>query len=181
MEASIPADAARAKTVQTMAKSVKASLRARDYNKAEEVALQSLVLADAPDVVAMTFEQHRATELVRALWNGTRDGVKALKPDDEIIYNGKAAKVVRHDETTLVLSQENKEVPLLIGKLVSGLVVQLAERSLPADDATTKLAAGVFLMVDAVGDKEKGRALINEAGAAGAEVEKLLAWLDMPE
>ena len=164
-----------------MAKSVKASLKARDYAKAEDVALQSLVLADAPDVVAMTFEQHRAVELVRSLWSGARDGVKSLKPDEEIIFNGKAAKVVRHDETTLVVSQDNKEVTLLIAKLVPGLAVQMAERALPADDATTKLAAGVFLSVDAVGDKEKGRALITEAGAAGAEIEKLIAWLDMPE
>jgi hypothetical protein len=181
MEASLPADAARAKTVQTMSKAVKASLKTRDYARAEEVALQSLVLADAPDVVAMTYEQHRAVELVQALWNGVRDGVKSLKEGDEITYNGKTAKVVRHDETTLVFQQDNKDVSLLINKLVAGLAIQLAERALPADDATTKLGAGVFLMTDAVGDKEKGKALIAEAGAAGAEVEKLIAWLEMPE
>jgi hypothetical protein len=181
MEASIAPDAARAQAVQTMSKSVKASLRTRDYPKAEEVALQSLVLADAPDVVTMAFEQHRATELVRALWNAARDGVKKLKEGDEITFNGKTAKVVKHDDATLVVQQDNKDVTLQIAKLQPRLVQQMAERAMGVDDVTTMLAAGVFHMVDATGDKEIGRSLIDTAAKAGAEVEKLNAWLEMAE
>lgn len=167
MEAVLPADAARAKTVQTMFKAAVAAWKARDYSKAEEIVLQTQVLADAPEVINQTLDYGRAAELLHLFWNGVRDGVKSLKPGDVVDFNGKSAKVIRSDEAALVVEQNGNELPLLVTRFVPGLAVQMARRALP-DDTNSKLAVGLFLGLDQAGDKAEARKLLGEAGAEGA-------------
>ena len=167
MEAVLPADAARAKSIQTMLRGVTAAWKSRDYSKAEEIILQAQVLADVPDVIRQTQDYGRVGELLHVFWNGVRDGVKSLKPGDVIDFNGKSAKVVRNDEAMLVVDQNGAEVPLMVVRLVPGLALQMAKRALP-DDVNGKLATALFLGLDQAGDKAAARKLLTEAGSEGA-------------
>lgn len=173
MEASLPEDAVRAKSVPTMLSAARTAIRTRDYFKAEDVILQAQITADSPALVQSTLDHARALDLVRSFWEGVREGIKGLKAGDELTFNAKTAVVVRHDEVNLVVKQENKEIPLVIDKLIPGLAAQLAERGLTKDAASTKLVVGMFLVLDQSGDHAAGRKLFDEAAAGGLDVNTL--------
>ncbi|MBA4020050.1 MAG: hypothetical protein C0483_23025 [Pirellula sp.] len=170
MEASLPEDAVRAKSVPTMLSAARTAIRTRDYFKAEDVILQAQITADSPALVQSTLDHARALDLVRSFWEGVREGIKGLKAGDELTFNAKTAVVVRHDEVNLVVKQDNKEIPLVIDKLIPGLAAQLAERGLAKDAASTKLVVGMFLALDQSGDHAAGRTLFDEAAAGGLDV-----------
>lgn len=173
MEASLPEDAVRAKSVPTMLSAARTAIRTRDYFKAEDVILQAQITADSPALVQSTLDHARALDLVRSFWEGVREGIKGLKAGDELTFNAKTAVVVRHDEVNLVVKQDNKEIPLVIDKLIPGLAAQLAERGLAKDAASTKLVVGMFLVLDQTGDHAAGRKLFDEAAAGGLDVNTL--------
>lgn len=179
MEASLPADPARARSVQTMLGQARKFLKSRDYGKAEEIILQTEVLADVPDLIATAQNHNRLSELLRTFWGAAKEGVKSLKDEEELTYDGKTVKVVKHDEFNLVVKgSDNKEVVLIIDKLVPGLAVQMAERTLPKDDATTKSALAAFYGVDQAGDRAKATALLDEAKSLGADVDGIRAVIE---
>ncbi len=173
MEASLPEDAVRAKSVPTMLSAARTAIRTRDYFKAEDVILQAQITADSPALVQLTLDHARALDLVRSFWEGVREGIKGLKAGDELTFSAKTAIVVRHDEVILVVKQDNKEIPLVIDKLIPGLAVQLAERGLAKDAASTKLVVGMFLVLDQTADHAAGRKLFDEAAAGGLDVNTL--------
>lgn len=179
MEAALPADEARAKSVNTMLGAARRLLRSRDYGKAEEIILQAQVLADAPAVITTAQAHARLLELLQTFWVATREGVKSLQEGDELTFDGKTVKVVKHDDLNLVVKgADNKDLVLVIDKLVPNLAVQLAERTLPKDDATTKLATAALLGLDQGGDRAKAAALLDEAAALGSDVADLKAALE---
>ncbi len=173
MEASLPEDAVRAKSVPTMLSAARTAMRTRDYFKAEDVILQAQITADSPALVQSTLDHARALDLVRSFWEGVREGIKGLKAGDELTFNAKTAVVVRHDEVNLVVKQDNREIPLVIDKLIPGLAAQLAERGLAKDAPSTKLVVGMFLVLDQSGDHAAGRKLFDEAAAGGLDVNAL--------
>jgi hypothetical protein len=179
MEAALPADEARAKSVNTMLGAARKLLRSRDYGKAEEIILQTQVLADAPQLITTAQAHARVLELLQTFWVAAREGVKSLQEGDEITNDGKTLKVVKHDDLNLVVKgADNKEIVLIIDRLVPGLAVQMAERTLPKDDATTKLATAALLSVDQLGDRAKAAALLDEAASMGSDVVELKAVLE---
>jgi hypothetical protein len=181
MEAALPADEARARSVNTMLGAARRMLKARDYGKAEEIFLQTEVLADTPELIRTAQEHSRLLEYLRTFWAAAREGVKSLKEGDELTYDGKTAKVVKHDDLNLVVKgSDNKDVVFVIDKLLSGLAVQMAERSLSMDDPTTKTVIGAFLGVDQSGDRAKSKTLLDEAAAAGAEIAALRTVIESP-
>jgi hypothetical protein len=179
MEAALPADEARAKSVNTMLGAARKMLRSRDYAKAEEIILQTQVLADTPELITSTQSHGRLLELLQTFWTAAHEGVKSLKEGDEITNDGKTLKVVKHDDLNLVVKgSDNKEIVLVIDKLLPGLAVQMAERTLPKDDATTKLATAALLGLDQGGDRAKSASLLVEAEAMGSDVTALKAVLE---
>lgn len=177
MIASLPEDAARAKSVPTMLSAARTALKSRDYGKAEEVILQAQVTADSPALVQLALDHARVADLIGSFWTSVRDGIKSLKEGDEIVVNGKSAAVVRHDDVNLVVKQDNKEIALVIDKLAPATAVALAERSLPKTSGAGKLVVGVFLAIDQAGDATRGLNLITEASLEGADVGELRTLL----
>lgn len=178
MEAALPADAAREKSVTTMLGAARTALKKRDYAKAKEIVLQTQVMADTPALITSTYEHGRVVEYIDVFWNAVREGSKALTEGEELTFAGKAAKVVKHDDLSIVIKQDNKDIVLQIDKLLPGLAVMLAERGLPADDPATKIAVACFLASDQVGDRAKAMLLLSEVAAAGTDVANLKAALN---
>lgn len=177
MEAALPPDVAREKSVQTMFGAIRTALKKRDYAKAEEIALQTQVMADTPALITTAYEHGRVVEHIRVFWTAVREGAKALTEGEELTFAGKASKVVKHDDLSIVIKQDNKDVVLQIDKLLPGLAVMLAERGLPPNDPATKIAVACFLASDQAGDRDKAMLLLSEAGAAGSDVTNLKAAL----
>ena len=177
MVASLPEDAARAKSVPTMLSAARTALKSRDYGKAEEIILQAQVTADSPALVQLALDHARVADLIGSFWTSVRDGVKSLKEGDEITVNGKPAAVVRQDDVNLVVKQDNKEIALVIDKLAPATAVALAERSLPKTSGAGKLVVGVFLAIDQAGDATRGLNLITEASLEGTDVGELRTLL----
>ena len=177
MEAVLPADALREKSVNNMLGAARTRMKARDYAKAEEIILTAQVTADTPALITSSHEHGRVVEHIRVFWTAVREGTKSLKEGDEIIYAGKAAQVVKHDDLAIIVKQNNKDVAIQIDKVLPGLAVMLAERSLPADAASTKIAIASFLASDQGGDHAKAMALLDEAAAMGTDVKNLKAAL----
>ncbi|MBL9080662.1 MAG: hypothetical protein JNK76_02590 [Planctomycetales bacterium] len=178
MEASLPEDAARAKSVPAMLSAARASFRTRDYAKAEEVILSAQITADTPALIELARGHSRALDLVRTFWDAVRLGLKSVKPGDELIFAGKSAAVVSADETNLIVKLENKDVPLVVDKLIPLVAAQLAEKALPKDDPGSKLVVAVFLLLDQPAGVERGKQLFDEATVAGLDVNSLRPLLN---
>ncbi|MGC3970738.1 MAG: hypothetical protein QM775_26410 [Pirellulales bacterium] len=178
MAAALPEDAARAKSVPTMLSAARTAMRNRDYAKAEEVILSAQITADSPALIDLALGHARALELLRTFWDAARLGLKSVKPGDELMFNGKAASVVSADETNLVVKLENKDVPLVVDKLIPLVAAQLAEKALPKDEAGGKLVVAVFLILDQPAGHERGKQLFDEATVAGLDVNSLRPLLD---
>jgi hypothetical protein len=168
MASVLPADEVRGKSVNTMLGSVRTNAKSRNYAKAEEIALTAQISADTPELIKAAHEHGHALELVRAFWAAVHEGVKSLKEGEELKYDGKTAVVVKHDDLTLVVKQDNKDVVLQIAKLAPGLAVQLSERSLPAESAATKLTIAAFLALDQAGNRDQAATLLDQAVALGS-------------
>ncbi len=172
MTAVLPASDTIGKQVSTMLGAARKQMKSRDYVKAEEIVLQTQVLADTPELILTTYEHNRALEYLRAFWVGVHEGVKMLKEGDELTLDGKPegkkAVVVKHDDLTLVVKQDGKDVVVQITKFLPGLAVKMAEKSLPADQANTKLIIAAFLALDQAGDRVKSGTMLDEAIALGS-------------
>jgi len=180
MTAVLPADAARARSVNTMLGLARKYLRAREYAKAEEIILQTQVLADTPELIESTAEHFRASELLRTFWIAVREGVKSLKEGEELTYDGKTVIVVKHDDANLIVKADNKETVLQIEKLVPGLALHLAQRSLSGDDAASKVTLATFLGLDNSADRAKSAAMFDEAASEGANIANLRVVINSP-
>lgn len=167
MEAALPADAARGQTVRNKLKAVVTAWKARNYPTGEEIALESQVLADTPELINLALDYYRGVELLHMFWNGVRAGAKSLQPGDVLKLNGNDVNVVRQDETSIVIEQNKQEVPLNISKLIPSVAVQVAAKGL-GDEPSAKLAMGLFLGIEPTGDKAEARRLLGEAGDEGA-------------
>jgi hypothetical protein len=168
MEAVLPANETVGKSVQTMLGAARKQMKSRDYTKAEEIVLQTQVMADTPELIKTAFEHDRTLQLLRTFWIAVHEGVKMLKEGEELTYDGKTAVVVKHDDVNLIVKQDGKDVVLVINRLVPGLAVKLAEKSLPAEQATTKLAIAAFLAMDQAADRTKAGTFVDEAVALGS-------------
>jgi len=164
-----------------MLKGARGSLKSRDYTKAEESILLAQLTADTPALIKRAQEHQRALDLLRSFWDSVRAGIKTLKAGDELSLSGKTATFVKHDENTLTVKLEGKDIPLQIEKLVPALAVQLAEKTLEKDAAGTKLVVGTFLALDQGADASRGLAMIESSAGGEIIVEEFLAMLKSTE
>jgi len=176
MEATLPEDATRAKAVPTMLKGARGSLKARDYAKAEESILVAQLTADTPALIKLAQEHQRAHDLLRSFWDSARAGIKTLKAGDELPVGGKTATVVKHDDTSITVKLDGKDIPLSIDKMPAPLALLMAERSLEKDAPGSKLVLGTFLTIEGT-DTSRGLAMIESAAGGEIIVEDFLAML----
>jgi hypothetical protein len=176
MEATLPEDATRAKAVPTMLKGARGSLKARDYAKAEESILVAQLTADTPALIKLAQEHQRAHDLLRSFWDSARAGIKTLKAGDELPVGGKTATVVKHDDTSITVKLDGKDIPLSIDKMPAPLAMLMAERSLEKDAPGSKLVLGTFLTIEGT-DTSRGLAMIESAAGGEIIVEDFLAML----
>lgn len=174
MEAGLPEDATRAKTVPTMLKGSRGSMKARDYAKAEETTLSALITADTPALVKKAQEHARALELLQSFWTSVRDGIKSLKAGDELPVSGKVATVVKGEAGSLVVKMDGKDIAMVIDKLPPALAVLLAEKAIGNEKPESKLVIGTFLAVDQGADAARGFTLIEEAAGGEIVVDELI-------
>ena len=180
MEATLPEDAKRASSVATMLKGARASLKARDYAKAEESILVAQISADTPALIKRAQEHQRAVDLLRSFWDSARAGIKKLKAGDELPVSGKTATFVKSDDATITVKLDGKDIPLSIDKMPAPLAMMMAERSLEKDAPGSKLVLGTFLTIEGT-DASRGLAMIESAAGGEIIVEDFLAMLKSTE
>lgn len=180
MESTLPEDAKRASSVATMLKGARASLKAREYAKAEESILVAQLSADTPALIKRAQEHQRALDLLRSFWDSAHAGIKTLKAGDELPVSGKTAAVVKHDDTTITVKLDGKDIALSIDKMPAPLAMLMAERSLEKDAPGSKLVLGTFLTIEGT-DASRGLAMIEAAAGGEIIVEDFLAMLKSTE
>ena len=119
---------------------------------------------------------------VEGFWTGVRQSIKALNPTDQTKIGTVMVVVVERDDEKLVLRSEGQSKTYFINDLPEDLAFGLADSWFSQNDPTSKLLLGSFYVFDPRGNRDKARALWQQASAEGKrdEVALLMPELDMP-
>ncbi len=157
---------------------VRKALGERNTTKAAEQLNLATLEAASPESLAAIDRMKTLESALDAFWKAVDEGIKGLKPIDELTYDGMTGVVINAEPGSLSLRIEGQSKEYTVNKLPTGLAYHLAERWLREGDPQTKLILGSFLYVEPKGDQQKARQLWEEAANQGADVAKLLVQLD---
>jgi hypothetical protein len=163
----------------------KAALAERHASEADSLIIQAESLAKTPQhqqVVARLKEVARLVEQFQAAVTAAIDGL-AAGASFKVGTSSEVAFVERQpDKIVLRVAGTNKAYPL--ADLPAGLALGLADLKLDAADPTSRAIKGAYLLTHkttdadaAKRDREKGKALWEEAKAAGGDLERLMPFL----
>jgi hypothetical protein len=121
-------------------------------------------------------------QYVEGFWKGVDEQIKGLAVGDQTTLRDKTVGVVDKDAEKLILRVDGENRTYARDDLPIGVAIGLAEAWFNQDDPASKIFLGSIHLVHPKGDRDKARALWQQAAVAGKEreVELLLPELEVP-
>jgi hypothetical protein len=112
-------------------------------------------------------------------WEGIGRTMSRLVVAEEIIIGKAHLAVVESDASSITVHDEGQNKTFKVAELPRPLMHFMAERFLKSEP-DAMVAYGVYLAISPQGDRDRARALLEEAAKKDSTVEKLLPELDEP-
>jgi hypothetical protein len=166
------ADAKEAAAIKKALDEARAALRTLKGEKAVEALDLAMLEATADDSNAAIERMKKVVEANQKFWDSALEGAKGLKALDELKEGDEVVgNVVEVDDNKALVKYEGRNQPLLFkspDKWIPKLAMLCAEKALGKGSEAANLYIGAYLMTDAKGDRDKAKAMLEAAGAAGA-------------
>ena len=172
-----PADPAKQKAFKQALAGARIALSQRDQAGLNRYLTLAGHNAQGPDDQAAIQRMRLMGQYLEKYWQGIGRMMAQLVTAEEIIVGKERISVVESDATAMTVHVQGQNYTYKVAQLPRVLMFFLAERLLNKEPAA-KTYYGVYLAISPNGDRDRARALLEEAAKQDSEVEKLLPELD---
>jgi hypothetical protein len=172
-----PGDPAKQKAFKKALAAARIALSQRDADGLKRYVALAAQNAQGPDDQAVIERLTLMGDYLEKYWEGIGRTMSQLVAAEEIIIGKAHIAVVESDAASITVHSEGKNYTYKVAQLPRVLMNFMAERFLTKEPAA-KVYYGVYLAISPNGDRNRARALLEEAAKQDSDVEKLLPELD---
>ncbi len=172
-----PGDPAKQKAFKQALAAARIALSQRDANGLKRYLALAAQNAQGPDDQAVIQRLTLMGDYLEKYWEGIGRTMSQLIAAEEIIIGKERIAVVESDASSITVHVQGKNYTYKVAQLPRVLMNFMAERFLTKEPAA-KVYYGVYLAISPNGDRNRARALLQEAAKQDSDVEKLLPELD---